>query len=455
MHSLLWLHRGKVVAETFWHPYHPECPHTLNSLSKSFTSAAVGLAISEGRLTLHQPVQSFFPECSAPSTGPEIQVRHLLTMTTGHASDTLPALWNDPDGDWVQAFLDAPVVFAPGTRFVYNSGATYMLSAILQRVTGERLLDYLRPRLFDPLGIPNPVWETCPRGVNTGGWGLRLRTEDVAQFAQLCLQRGSWRERQLLPADWLDEATAWQTPSEGGGVDWRQGYGYQFWRCRYGAYRGDGAFGQFFVVMPEHESVVVVTGCTVQMQQVLDGIWTHLLPLLERHPTVGPPVDRPDPVSALPTVSSGTAPAEPSRWDGVYRVDPNELGITHVRVAFRRDEAMMELRTATGEHAVACGIGSWKVQQTTLAADRTRVGPLEATLAEPLRIAACGAWRDPTTFEMKWQYVETPHSDTVTCRFTGDEVAVTALRRLVPGSRPVLCDLTGRRQVTQTVDPPS
>ena len=168
----------------------------------------------------------------------------------------------------------------PGSLFVYNTAATYMLSAILQKLTGQTLLDYLTPRLFDPLGIVGATWETCPRGISTGGFGLNIKTEDIAKFGQLYLQQGAWNGQQLLSPEWIDEATRKHIDNDNVAVEWRQGYGYQFWRCRHNAYRGDGAFGQFCIVLPEKDLVVAITSGTNDMQGVMDGIWEIILPAL-------------------------------------------------------------------------------------------------------------------------------------------------------------------------------
>ena len=158
----------------------------------------------------------------------------------------------------MRAFLAAPITHPPGSVFLYNSAATYMCSAIVQRVTGQKVIDYLTPKLFTPLGIEGMTWETCPRGINTGGWGLSIQTEGLAKFGQLYLQKGKWNGREIIPAAWVEEATTKHIqqpepakpsrPHEDN--DWLQGYGYQFWRCRHNAFRGDGAFGQFTIVLP-------------------------------------------------------------------------------------------------------------------------------------------------------------------------------------------------------------
>ncbi len=284
LHSLMLLRHGHVVAEGWWSPYTPSAPHMLYSLSKSFTSTAIGLAVAEGRLSVDDPVLAFFPAEAPrkPSANlAAMRMRHLLSMSTGHDHDTTEYLWKRRDGDWPRAFLTRPVAYAPGTHFLYNTGATYMLSAIIQRVTGQTLLEYLRPRLLEPLGIEGATWQTCPRGVNTGGFGLSIKTEDIARFGQLYLQRGMWQGRRLLPEAWVADASAAQvsnaTNTE---VDWQQGYGYQFWRCRHGAYRGDGAFGQFCVILPDQDAVVAITAGSPNMQAVLNLIWAHLLPAM-------------------------------------------------------------------------------------------------------------------------------------------------------------------------------
>ena len=261
MHSFMLMRHGQVVAEGWWEPYGPTLPHMLFSLSKSFTSTAIGMAVAEGLLSVDDTVISLLQD-DVPGGGSHeisvnlasMRVRHLLSMSTGHAQDTMGATRNDKN--WARAILALPVEHEPGTHFVYNTGATYLLSAILQKLTGQRLLDYLTPRLFEPLEIEGATWQQCPRGIDTGGFGLKIKTEDIANFGQLYLQKGEWNGQQLVPVSWVDEATSKHisNSAQTNGTDWTQGYGYQFWRCQHGAYRGDGAFGQYCVVMPEQDA---------------------------------------------------------------------------------------------------------------------------------------------------------------------------------------------------------
>lgn len=278
MHSFMLVRHGNVVAEAWWAPETADKPHVLWSLSKSFTSTAVGLAVSEGKLSIDDPVVSFFPESLPAELSPHLKgmrVRDLLTMSTGH-QDEVPLRGVQ---DWIKAFLAHPVPHKPGAHFCYNTPATFMQSAIVQKVTGEKVSDYLTQRLFEPLGIESPRWDENPQGISLGGYGLYLKTEDVAKFGQLYLQRGRWGGRQLIPAEWVDAATSKQVSNGSDPTrDWDQGYGFQFWRCRHDAYRGDGKDGQFCVVLPELDAVVVITANTRDMQGELNLVWEHLLP---------------------------------------------------------------------------------------------------------------------------------------------------------------------------------
>jgi len=264
IHSIILRRHGKIVTEAWWAPFNPDSPHMLYSLSKSFTSTAIGIAQDEGLLSIDDPVISFFPYETPDDPSDNLKamrIRDLLKMNSGHQSNTSGGMREG--NTWVEGFLALEVQHKPGTHFVYNSGATYMLSAIIQKVTGVTLLEYLKPRLFEPLGIENPTWESDPDGINVGGWGLSVTTEDISKFGQLYLQKGNWKGKQLVSEAWVEEATSFQT-SNGSDPDsdWEQGYGYQFWQCRHHSYRGDGAFGQNCIVMPELDAVLAITSAT-------------------------------------------------------------------------------------------------------------------------------------------------------------------------------------------------
>lgn len=296
VHSLMIVQRGAVIAETWMGEGAPDRLHVMHSVSKTFTATAIGFAVAEGKLRVNDKVISFFPDKLPPHPCEALQameIRHLLTMSTGHAVDPSGKIRNGPDTAWVKEFLAAPLALQPGEAHVYNSMASYMLSAIIQRVTGQKVIDFLSCRLFRPLGIEGVRWEESPEGINCGGWGLYVKTEDMAKLGLLFLQKGQWEGEQLLPASWIEEATRAHIDSYPSGVtketltlnpsesDWLQGYGYQLWRCRHGAYRADGAYGQFIIVLPAEEAVIVATAHVDDMQAQLNLIWDYLLPALK------------------------------------------------------------------------------------------------------------------------------------------------------------------------------
>ncbi len=337
VHTLTVVRHGHVVAEFARPPYDRDVPHALYSVSKSFTSIAVGIAVGEGRFTLEDRVADLLADWlpSHPSAHLEaLRVRHLLTMTTGHEPEP-----ERGGHDWARAILAADVTYAPGAHWLYNTAATHLLSQIVQHRTGERLLDYLTPRLFDPLGFQPPTWRQSPAGVDAGGFGLSVRAEELAAFGQLLLQRGRWGERQLVSASYLEQATTRQVangvPTEHS--DWDQGYGFQFWMCRHGAYRGDGAFGQYVVVLPEHDAVVAMTGGLPDMQPPLDAVWEHLLPSFD---TVEPAAEVPGP-QPIPPVGGELRRVEAVfDYDGPIRrlrLSDGALGLDEIDLRYRPD----------------------------------------------------------------------------------------------------------------------
>ena len=285
LHSFMLLRHGHVVAEGWWKPEAADKPHVLWSLSKSFTSTAVGLAIADGKLSLDDPVLKFFPKDAPADISDNLKamkVRDLLTMTGGHATE--PKAVGGPPS--VKQFLAHPVTLKPGTHFLYNTMGTYTLSAIVTKVTGETVLEFLKPRLFEPLGIKNPQWDTSAEGNSLGGYGLKLRTEDIAKFGQLYLQKGKWNGKQLIPEKWVEQATSKQVPNDQEshtkiGIDWKQGYAFQFWRCTHNAFRGDGAGGQLCVVIPDKDAVIAITADTGNFAGEMDAIWEKLYPAFQ------------------------------------------------------------------------------------------------------------------------------------------------------------------------------
>jgi CubicO group peptidase (beta-lactamase class C family) len=487
LHSFMMLRHGHVVGECWWSPYRRDATHSLYSLSKSFTSTAVGFAVSEEKIKVTDRVVDFFPEQLPPTVSDNLaalRIQDLLSMSVGHKSDSLAAIvGNVLQSDWVKTFLSVPIEHPPGSVFLYDTGASFMLSAIVQRATGEQLIDYLQPRLFVPLNIRDRTWEASPLGINTGGWGLSVTTESLAKFGQLYLQKGQWNGKQLLPMGWVNEATSfkiqqqatWNSGSDPAGQaaytaslsdpvaalaklkqssDWYQGYAYQFWRCRHNAFRGDGAFGQLCVVMPDQDAVVVITAETGRMQDELNLIWDNLLPAIHN---ASPPRAAAAARQLKSALSSRSLP--PPRGTSYsptmklisgkqFTLEPNGLAIQSVSFLLRDDVCLFSLENAQGAHEVKCGMGKWADGLTTMPGEPPALIPYNVHDRPPIRVAASGAWADDNTFEMQWRFYETPHHDTVTCRFSGSEVSIEFLnsitqalgpfRALRPETRPVL-----------------
>lgn len=298
LHSIMIVKDGNVIYENWMSSGSADEPHILNSVSKTFTSMAVGLALSEGKLSIDEKLVDIFPEHCPEKPSEflkEITVEHLLTMTCGHSTDPTYKSWEVKDKSWIRFFMEHPVTHKPGTSYCYNSLGTYVLSAIVQKRTGQKVVDYLFPRLFRPLGINNVSWAESHEGINTGGWGLFLKTEDLAKMGLMILQNGQFNGKQVVPEEWIEAASAAQVPCVPAGLtsddsakltkfakesDWLQGYGYQMWRCRYNSFRADGANGQYIIMIPDKNAVIVTTANIKDMQSEINLIWKHIYPAL-------------------------------------------------------------------------------------------------------------------------------------------------------------------------------
>ncbi|MCK6080036.1 beta-lactamase family protein [Microbacterium sp. EYE_5] len=292
MHSLMVLRHGHVVAEGWWAPFAADLKHLVYSLSKTFTSAAAGLAVAEGRFGLDDVVADHFPELIPSDLDEKYRrylVRHALSMSSGHeqeALDRAAAASSDADGDLLAGFFRVPPEREPGTIFAYNQPTIYGVGRLVAKTTGGTILDYLTPRLLEPLGIHEAQWMMLG-DVEMGFSGIHVFTESLAKTGQLVLDGGAWHGQQILDPAWVAAATSEQMQNDAahrapGGLeptDWQQGYGFQYWMNRHG-FRGDGAYGQFIIVWPEEDAVIVTTAETIDMQALLSLITTHLRPAM-------------------------------------------------------------------------------------------------------------------------------------------------------------------------------
>lgn len=408
MHGFVVVRHGKVIAEGSWRPFDTlNETHMLYSHSKSFTSSAIGLLVDAGRLDLDERVVEIFSN-DAPASVSEnlaqLRVRDLLTMNAGKRDHLLR-----DGGNWVREFLSQDFTRRPGTSFKYDSDATYMLAAIVERKSGQRMMDYLQANLFGPIGI-SKAWTTfSPQGIPCGGWGMNMTTRELARFGQLYLDSGRWNGRRILSPDWVSLATTRQTWSGwqnvgvkalGEGTDWEQGYGFQFWRCRHGAYRADGAGGQYTVVVPDKGLVVSAHAGIGDFPKELDLIWDILLPALKDAPL-------PENAAAQKRLSErlaklairpvGEAAAFPLPDGKTFELKANPRGFASVAFARARGKPSLvrcRLVTRAGEQAFWAGVGAWE-KGDRIRIDTESYEGLGAYIGEHVVAASCGRAAGP------------------------------------------------------------
>jgi CubicO group peptidase (beta-lactamase class C family) len=419
----------------------------LFSLSKSFTSIASAFAVNEGLLDHDAPVMSFFPGYDPCENLKKMRVSHLLSMCTGHTPNADFIFEND---DCVSAFLTSKVDTPPGSRFSYNTGATYMVSAIINKLTGMKTVDYLKPRLFDPLGIEGISWDECARGISYGGFGLNVKTEDIAKFGQFLLNRGSWNGVQLLPSEFIDAAAAKHINNWGetkypcldrfeyetlyGDAkksDWAQGYGRQFWRCvPDGVYRGDGAFGQLCVVMPKYDAVLAVTAGIGDMQSELNAVWDNLLPAFTDEPLE---TDTAAQTRLFEKLNALTIPLPENKgvsdcaYSGrTYRLAPNSFGFSAICFEIGESaDTVYATRSDGSLYSFKTGHGAW-ADNNTPAVNINRSGSITDKLSPTFEndgyssyISAAGAAK-PDSYRLKLVQNRTPYIADITFTFDND-----------------------------------
>jgi len=443
LHSFMLVRHGQVVAEAWWSPYSAETRHSMFSLSKSFTSTAVGLAVTEGKLSLDDEVLKFFPD-DAPSKPSDnlkaMRVRDLLIMSSGQLGAEVSRFSFDSPEPLTREFLAMPVEHKPGTFFFYNTPGSYMLSAIVQKATGLTVLDYLTPRLFQPLGIEHPTWDMSPQGICLGGYGLSIRTEDIARFGELYLHKGNWQGKQLLPAAWVAAATTRQT-SNGSNPksDWEQGYCYQFWRCRHGFYRGDGAFGQFCIVMPDQDAVVAITSGTKDLAGVMNLVWDKLLPGMQPgHLPANPDADKKlkDTLAGLiisVAQGSGSAVSEAQFLGRTYSFPTNAQKLDSIALE-SNGPMVLTVHSHGSEYRVPCGNGEWAK------------GRLSYSTLIDQPVAASGAWLDDGAYAAKICFCQTPFVLSVKFKFSGDQLICESAFNVDYHGAPNDAKLTGQKQ---------
>lgn len=427
VNSFMLLQNGKVTAEFTRMPYRPGTPQLLYSLSKSVNSIGAGIAWDEGLLKLEDPVISFFPDKLPEVVTPNLArmtVHHLLCMNAGHHGDIYPAVVKEQD--WITAFLAQQVEHEPGSYYRYSTPSSYMLAAIIERVTGQSMTNYLMPRLFEPLGIPRPTWETCPLGITAGGMGLSLSTESIAKFGQMLLDRGIYSGRRIVSAQYIERAASEQSDNRAGvdRIDSAQGYGYQFHLCRRGCYRGDGSFGQLCLVAPEQNIVIAATAgfkSMSRLQVLLDLIFESIFDTLgaDQLPDSGHNASLQELLSGWSTSALPVQQPFPEKWPiaglcGTYVISDNPHGLK--RIAFTINNTLLKLQMVYGDE-----------RDNVLPFDFTKPVCTEDVFHKDLalhrqKVITYATWLAEDTLKLTLYYIETPYIVTYTIMFTDNQL---------------------------------
>jgi len=431
IHHVMVVRNGHVVAELHPAPYRADDAHTLYSASKTFTALAVGLAIDDNRLRLSDRVAAFFPDKCPDTLAADmaaVTVRDLLMMATGIKVDDGIRQRTD---DWVRGWLAQPLIYRPGQYFQYDTMGSFMLAAIVQRVTGKTMLQYLDERVFQPMHITVADWEQSPDGINTGGWGLRVQAETLAKLGILLLNHGNWQGRQLISREFVDAACAKQIDCKHDTVpptDGNQGYGYQVWRSKWpGSYRADGAFGQYVVMVPQCDLVVVINGMRLYGHAELACIWNQLMPGVHDQPlTAQDKLQRR--LNALCRNASLSWPQGKRQGDknnpvgATLTLQDNDYGLQWLKVENGVLHYQMQGQPAEALHMGYCqwqysalnGVPPYSIKA------RNRFDGLN----HDFEAAAACAWTSPTTLVVRVHHVNWLSATTFVVDFTASTVTV-------------------------------
>ena len=415
MHSFMLYRRGFVIAEGWWAPYRADRIHMTHSLTKSVAACGVGFALAEKRFGLQDKVVSFFKEELPATIEPNLAamtVEDLLTMRTGHARTVSGAEWRPIKTSWVAEFFKIPVTKQPGTEYLYTSAATYMLSAIISKTTGQKMEEYLRPRLFEPLDIKGYEWDPDPQGITPGANGLSWRTADSLKLGVLHVNKGMWNGKQVLPVGWTD---AVQAPHV------KDRYGYQ-WYLGPDNYSARGVFGQFTFVFPNDDAVLAITSA---IPRGFTAIAFKHFPAAFRAGSVANDdaalaalTKRTQSLQLLPPPGPASSPTAARVSGKRYTMEANEDAIRSIQLDFAEGRCRFTLVDDRGTHTVDAGLGTRIEGNTTMTGNKLH----HEYQPDVMRVVAGGEWRDANTFAMTWVFVESAFQDTVVCSFDGDRV---------------------------------
>ncbi len=332
-------------------PYSCTDSREVYSLSKMFTSTVVGIAVGQGLVRVEDRLVDIFGRTGASEKMSHITVRHLLSMNTGHDRCVIPEMIVAPDS--VEAFFGVEPVYEPGTHFTYNTGASCMLVSVIEKVSGRDFFQYACENLFYPMGMTDISWRRCADGRCVGGAGLHVCSDDIVKLGQMYLSGGVYQGRRILSEEWIREASSYVSDNSGNGTpDWCSGYGYQLWINSRGGYRGDGAFGQLLVILPERDMFVAVQAFCADMQKEMDGVF-GLLEAMDGGAGEGK-------VHAFPPIPEGGTLPE---IDRSYRLDENPMQFGSLWIKSGGDRVHLSFDDGRSIQTVEAKTGCWTVNQ--------------------------------------------------------------------------------------------
>ncbi len=440
-HSIMIVRHGKVAAECYREPFSKDIPHIMYSVSKTVTATALGFAIQEGYVMLDTRFIDVFPEYSPKKKDERLEklkIRHLLTMTSGKQPSYL---LNKTDKDWLRHLVGAKWIFDPGEKFEYVNENIYALCAVLQRVTGVTVTDFLDERLFKPLGIDKPFWETDHGGVESGGWGIFLKTEDLAKIMLCYLNEGKWKNKQIIPKKWAKDAVLNQVQQSGEPIR-KEGYGYCIWIKNENEYCADGIYGQIGSVIKDKDTVVAINSCAPDGSaywEALEILKAEGFVKEDPHANASPqfkefvrnrPIDiipvskRRSPLEDLitgrtirfrkdPLLNSIGSPMSVLSTAAVYMTKYRAGNITNVRFDFSDDKLMFSWQEGNEVNTIACGLDGKYI-----------LTPIVLALT-PYTAAAAAFWLDNYTLEVWIRPVESLTRRILRFSFQGKNVVMT------------------------------
>ena len=440
VHSVLLIRNGYLVCEAYFQPFHRDTRHDLFSATKSFTSTLIGIAISEGKLQgVDQKITDIFPDLKMPENSlglEESTLENILTMTAGHTTDSVDSVFGSPN--WPQTFYSLPFSTKPGTRFLYDSGASHLLSCILKKTTGQDVEKYASERLLDPLGIRDYAWEKAADGNPTGGWGLRITPADMAKFGYMILHKGQWNRKQIVPAQWVEAAT--QKHSEAyWGENRGDDYGYQFWINSFGGFRADGFAGQYVCVLPEQDLVAVFTSGInySETYQPLKLMSDFVVPAIKSNEAL-PANDAAAKALAarIAELENPTPHAVPALPETASRISGKTFDMKAFISSFSLTfdgGATCTLSMVQQGRTITLPVGLDGVYRAT---DIKKLGTL--VWYPPYRgVALKGRWEGDNTFILDWQYVEEPYHEVYKFTFEGDSAVMEVTEYVVGCAGPM------------------